>query len=142
MIPRGLVIAVGALLTTGTAAEAGDGFLRIGGGRIEVRASWGRHRHPPQRKVWVPGHYESRVVTVWIPGHYRKVHVPAEYQEFCDRYGRVHRVLVRPAHTRKVWVRGHYESRSRRVWIPGHYVLRRSPVPHRGVRHRGVVTRH
>jgi hypothetical protein len=139
MIARTLLVTVGALLSTAAAAEAGEGLIRISGGRVEVHASWGRHRHHrPVRRVWVPGHHETRVERVWVPGHHRKDHVPAEYQVFRDRYGRVHRILVRPAMTRCVWVPGHYESRTRRVWIPGHYEVRGEPPPHRHVRHRHV----
>jgi hypothetical protein len=135
MIARAILIAAGVLITSAV-AEAQD-FRVVPNGRIDNRMGFGRR---PARRVWVPGHYETRLVSHWVPGHYRIERVPAEYQVFVDRYGRTHRIVVRPACTRKVWVAGRYETRRTRVWVPGHYERPRPPTlfgtRHARVRHR------
>ena len=138
MIARTLVIAAGALLVCGAAVEAGE-FRVVRDGRIDRRMGFDRHRSP--RSVWVPGRYETRLTRRWVPGHYRVESTPAEFQVFRDRHGRTHRIVIRPAGTRTVWVAGRYETRRTRVWIPGHHELRRGPTL-RGSKHRGTARRH
>ncbi|NQU12139.1 hypothetical protein HQ590_15190 [bacterium] len=98
-----------------------------------------RWRAPPRAPVWVRGHYEVRREKVCIPGRWVIETIPAEYG--WVRHGwRRHRVLIRPAGTRRVWIPERIEWRETRVWVPGHH----QPTPRSAWRddgHRGRVDR-
>lgn len=78
-----------------------------------------RHYSPPPReRVWINGHYETRIEREWVPGRWEirrdaEAREPRDLDEFDteesgDRYTRV-------------WVPGHYKTVEVRVWVPGHY---------------------
>lgn len=81
------------------------------------------YSHAP-RRVWVPGHYETRCEQVFVPGCTERVWVEPVFEL---RLGACHtwiRVEVAPGHWRTVQHPGRYETREVRVWIPGHYAAR------------------
>ena len=71
------------------------------------------------RRVWVPGHFESRWKDVWIAGATHDVWVPAQYEWRWASFARPYRVCIRAGYWRAVTDPGHYESRNVQVWIPG-----------------------
>ena len=75
-----------------------------------------RYYAPPRDRIWIQGHYESRVERQWVPGHWEiSRNRPDADDEFGDGDGgdggRGHRN----------WVVGHYQTIERQVWIPAHW---------------------
>jgi len=101
---------------------------RIGHGSISVSVGVpsGYHRAPrcESRRVWIPGHYETRCEQVWVPGCTRKEWVPARYADRIDACGRRLRVLVSAGYWHVVQGIGHYEQRELQVWVAGGWQTR------------------
>lgn len=90
-------------------------------GHVRV-CSHERPRCIPQRRprVWVPGHYETRVTYVTIEGYWTERWVPATVRH-VHRRGRICIEVVTPGHMEKVWVPPRRVPKETRVYIPGHY---------------------
>ena len=113
------VLAVSAALAlvaglAATPAEAGDFSISVGYHRghdshrsveVHARGHHGHHAHHGHRPRTVVRHVTRRVVR---PAPVRVVHV--------------HRAPVR------VWIAGHYETRTRQVWVPGYHEKRVEPA--------------
>jgi len=78
------------------------------------------YTHAP-RRVWVPGHYETRHERVWVPGPCERVWIEPVFELRFDACGRRVRFEVSPGHWRTVQHPGHHEQRAFQVWVPGHY---------------------
>lgn len=63
------------------------------------------------------GYFRDVCEQVWVEGFWREDYVPAVYGWITDHCGRRSWGVVRPAHTCRVFVPGHFESRTRRVWV-------------------------
>jgi hypothetical protein len=74
------------------------------------------------RRVFVPGHYETRCVEVWVPGCAERVWVEPVYRTVTVGYGNVARVLVREGGYRVIEKPGHYETQHVQIWVPGYFV--------------------
>ncbi len=123
---KSTLIAAGVLAAAALPALAGDhGRVRTVR-TVVVRRTRVVHRRFHYR--YVPGHYEIREERVWIPETWREETVPAVYREVRDYYGRVYRILVKPAEIRRIRIPGRYEIRRTRVWIPPTWIrVRRGP---------------
>ena len=71
------------------------------------------------RRVWVAGHYETRVDRVWVNGCSHEAWVPARFEWRRDACGRAIRICVRAGSWTTVTDPGHYEARNVEVWVPG-----------------------
>jgi hypothetical protein len=73
--------------------------------------------YPPER-VWVPGHYETRLDRKWVAGHWEIERAGRDggrdYDDYDDDGYRRRRAG-------RVWVPGHYRDVEVRMWIPGHW---------------------
>jgi len=81
------------------------------------------YSHAP-RRVWVPGHHETRLEQVWVPGCSERVWVEPVFELRLGSCRTWIRVEVAPGHWRTVQHPGHYETRAVSVWIPGHHASR------------------
>lgn len=89
-----------------------------------VRVSpFGHYSHAP-RRVWVPGHFETRCEQVWVPATSERVWVEPVFELRYDTCGNRIRVQVCAGYWTTVHHPGHHETRERRVWISGHYAER------------------
>lgn len=68
---------------------------------------------PARERVWIEGHYESRLERQWVPGHWEFKRGDRDFDDGWGEEdgGRGHRV----------WITGHYRTVERQVWIPGHW---------------------
>ena len=89
-----------------------------------VRASaYGRYSHAP-RRVWVPGHYETRCEQVWVPAQSERLWGEPVFELRVDACGNRVRVQLCAGYWTTVHHPGRYETREQQVWIPGHYAQR------------------
>lgn len=72
----------------------------------------GRYYPYPDGRVWVPGHYETRLVQKWVPGHW-EIERADRYEDFDDDGYR--------GDIRRIWTPGRYRNVEVRVWVPGHW---------------------
>jgi hypothetical protein len=73
-----------------------------------------RYYAPPRDRVWIEGHYESRIERQWVPGHWEMARGGRDADdEFGDDGGGRERG--------RAWVAGHYLTVERQVWMPGHW---------------------
>lgn len=63
------------------------------------------------------GYFRDVCEQVWVEGFWREDYVPAAYGWITDACGHRRWGVVQPAHTCRVFVPGHYETRTRRVWV-------------------------
>ncbi len=133
---------------------------RAGGSRHGLTLSIGLEQlfGNTSARRWVPGYYQTRTEQVLVepghhewheqsvlvePGHYETRSLPPVEEILRHSRGRVHKVVTKPARTRKVWIPDRYEmrkvkvyvppryeTRQVRVWVPGHWVSQpaRSPA--------------
>ena len=90
------------------------------GPSVRVSASYS---HAP-RRVWVPGHHETRLERVWVPGCSERVWIEPRFELRLGTCNTWIRVEVEPGHWRTYERPGRYELREVRVWVPGHYAER------------------
>jgi hypothetical protein len=89
-----------------------------------VRASaYGHYSHAP-RRVWVPGHHETRYEQVWIAGTSERVWVEPVFELRTDACGNRVRVQICAGYWTTIHHPGHHETRAQHVWVPGHYAVR------------------
>lgn len=74
---------------------------------------YGRDRDDRFRR----GFYRDVCEQVWVEGFYREDYVPPVYGWVVDHCGRQVWAMVQPGHTCRVFVPGHFETRTRRVWV-------------------------
>ncbi len=74
------------------------------------------------KKAWVRGHYEHVPQNVWVPAEHRTVWVEARFETRYDSCGRPQKVCVAPGHWKKIYVPGHYETRTHKAFVPGSWV--------------------
>lgn len=75
-----------------------------------------RYYSPPAReRVWIGGHYETRIERQWVPGRWEIRHDANEraLDDFDDEDS--------GDRSSRVWISGHYKTVEVRVWVPGHY---------------------
>lgn len=70
-------------------------------------------------RVWIDGHWTSRVERVWVEGCERRVWVEPCWEWRWDSCGRRVQVQVRAGYWRSVRDPGRFENREVRVWVPG-----------------------
>ena len=75
-------------------------------------------------RVWVPGHYETRMERVWVPARCEEVWVPAVFEWRLDGCGRRVHLEVSAGHYETIHHPGHYESRPVKRYRPGYWALR------------------
>jgi len=89
---------------------------------------------PAVERVWVPGHYETRLTNVVVePERRDREWIPEATRSYRDGYGYVHSV-TKPGYYRDVFVPARYETRETRVWVEGYYrdaVIAPPPVVYR-----------
>ena len=78
------------------------------------------YSHAP-RRLWVPGHYETRCERVWVQGSSERLWVEPVFELRLDSCGKRVRVELYPGHWRTVQHPGRYELREFQVWVPGQY---------------------
>jgi hypothetical protein len=85
------------------------------------------HRHVVAREpvrrtqhsapVVIHGHWKTVCEEVFVPGCWREEHVPPTYGWVYGSCGHAHWGIVDAGGCRKIWVPGHYETRTRSVWV-------------------------
>lgn len=72
-------------------------------------------------RVWIEGHWTTRVERVWVEGCERRVWVEPCWETRWDACGRRIRVQVSAGYWRSERDPGRFENREVRVWIPGYW---------------------
>jgi hypothetical protein len=75
-----------------------------------------RYYAPPRERVWIDGHYESRIERQWVPGHWEINRGGRDLDE--DDWGDDDGGRGRSG---RAWIAGHYRTIERQVWIPGYW---------------------
>jgi len=73
------------------------------------------------RRVWVPGHYESRQRRVVIRGGTDRRYAPARFETRFDSHGRRFSVQISAGHWEQIRHPNRIEIRHERVWVPAHW---------------------
>ncbi|MCC7012275.1 MAG: hypothetical protein IT454_06930 [Planctomycetes bacterium] len=75
---------------------------------------------PP--RVWIPGHYETRIERIWVPGELHREWVAASFEWRVDVCGRRVFVQTRPGFWRTTTGPSRLEQREVRIWVAGHWM--------------------